>query len=265
MSTTTIPKRVFSLVKAGEGEKLYELCIILKDVQGALAKTTEVLSDANINIKTASLFYLPRQNGVGSWTCFVDVSKATKSIQELREELERLNEVVDVKFKEPKPAPFDVLHFPLLHGDTRAVVIPIGMFWTMWNGLESILSPSGLAAVLYDTGKRVGEYVATRLGEMYNLRDKELIEAVIQANQATGWAIAEVKDLDFRQISGVIILRDCFEAAAWRKKTQKACHWTRGYIAGVMSKACGKPVEAVEAKCSATGDEYCEFNIQARI
>jgi predicted hydrocarbon binding protein/predicted amino acid-binding ACT domain protein len=263
--STPIPRRVFSLVKGKEGEKIYELCIIIKDVQGALAKTTRALSDANINIKTASLFYLPKQNGVGSWTCFVDVSKTEKDIPELKEELQRLDVVLDVRFKEPKPALFEVMHFPLLHGDTRAVVVPIGMFWTMWNGLENILTPSGLAAVLYDTGKKVGEYVAIRLGEMYNLRDTELVEAVIQANQATGWAIAEVKNLDFRQPSGTVILHNCFEAAAWRKKSQKACHWTRGYIAGVMSKAAGKPVEAMEVKCSATGDDCCEFHIKEKI
>jgi predicted hydrocarbon binding protein/predicted amino acid-binding ACT domain protein len=263
--STAIPKRVFSLVKAKEGEKIYELGIILKDVRGALAKTARVLSDANINIKTASLFYLPKQNGVGSWTCFVDVSKAERSIQELKEELQRLDVVLDVRFKEPKPAPFEVMHFPVLHGDTRAVIIPIGMFWAMWNGFESILTPSGLAAVLYDTGKKVGKYIATRLGEIYNLRDTELIKAVIQASQATGWAVTEMKNLDFRRLSGTVILHDCFEAAAWRKKTYKACDWTRGYIAGVMSKVFGKPVEAVEVKCAATGDEYCEFTLQTEI
>lgn len=263
--STTIPKRAFSLVEAKEGEKIYELCIILKDAKGALAKTAKVLSDANINIKTASLFYLPKHSDVGSWTCFVNVSKAERSIHELREELQRLDVVLDVKFKEPKPAPFEIMHFPLLHGDTRAVIIPIGMFWAMWNGFESILTPSGLAAVLYDTGKKVGEYIATRLSEIYNLHNTELVKAVFQASQATGWAIAEVNNLDSEQLSGTVILHDCFEAAAWRKKTQKACNWTRGYIAGVMSKVFGKPVEAVEVKCSATGDEYCEFNIQTKI
>lgn len=57
-------------MKTEEGKKLYELRIILQGEQGALARTTKVLSDANINIKAASLSYLPRKNGVGSWTCF---------------------------------------------------------------------------------------------------------------------------------------------------------------------------------------------------
>lgn len=77
--------------------------------------------------------------------------------------------------------------------------------------------------------------------------------------------MAEVRKLDFKQLSGTVILRDCFEAAAWLKKLQKACHWNRGYIAGVMREVFGKPVEAVEVKCSAAGDEYCEFNIQTKI
>ena len=248
-----------------EDEEIYEVCIILRDERGALAKTAKALSDANINIKTASLFYLPKQNGVGSWTCFVDVSKAKKGIQELGKELKRLDVVLDVKFTKPKPAPFEVMHFPLLHGNTRAVIIPIGVFWALWSGFEKILTPSGLAAVLYDAGKKVGGYVASRFREMYDLHGADLLKAVLDSGQATGWAMAEVRSLDFRQLSGRIILHDCFEAAAWRRKPQKACHWTRGYIAGVVGEVFGKPLEAVEVRCSATGDQYCEFKIQPEI
>lgn len=78
----------------------------------------------------------------------MDTSKAERSIPELKEDLQSLDVVMDVKIKETNPAPFEVMHFQLLHGDTRATVIPIGMFWALWSGFDSILTPSGLSAVL---------------------------------------------------------------------------------------------------------------------
>jgi len=261
----TIPKRVFSLEEVKPGEKIWEICVILKDTRGALAKVTNVLAEANVNIKTSSLFYLPGRSGVGSWTSFIDVSKATQSVPDLEKKLRGFAVVEDVRFEEPKPAPFESLHFPLLHGGTRAVIIPIGMFWAMWSNFEKILAPSGLAAVLYEAGKKVGEYVATRLSELYNVKGTDLALAVNQAGKATGWGMMGVSNLNSQHLTGTIVVKDCFEAAAWRKKHEKACNWTRGYIAGVMTKVFGRPVEAVEVKCSATGDEYCQFEVRTKI
>jgi len=262
---TNVPKRVFSIEEVQPGEKIWEICIILRDTKGALAKVANVLAEANVNIKTSSLFYLPGRSGVGSWTSFIDISKATRSISELEKKLRSFEVVEDVRFEEPKPAPFESVHFPLLHGGTRAVIIPIGIFWSMWSNFEKILAPSGLAVVLYDAGKKVGEYVATRLSELYNVKSIDLALAANQAGKATGWGIMEVSNLNSQHLTGTIVVRDCFEAAAWRQKHEKACNWTRGYIAGVMTKVFGRPVEAVEVKCSAAGDEYCQFEIRTKI
>jgi len=260
-----IPKRVFTLEEAKHGEKLYEVRIILRDVPGALAKAAKVLADANVNIKTGSVFYVTGHPELGFWASFLDVSKATRSVHELEEELRRLDVVTDVTFEEPKPAPFETLHFPLLHGKTRAVIMPLGTVWALWDGLEKILLPSGLAAVHYDAGKRSGEHTATRLKEMYGLESTDLILALTQALKATGWGIAEARDIDFKELSGTIIIKECFEAVAWRKKSYRVCHWTRGFIAGAASVVFGKSVEAVEVRCLATGDEQCEFKIQTKI
>lgn len=244
------------------GEKLYELCVILKDIPGASAKVTKVLAEANVNIRSESVFRLPNQEELGSWTAFIDVSKSTQSLSEVEAKLRKLDMVVDVKFKEPKPAPFEMFHFPLLHGKTRAVIMPIGTFWALIDQLERILKPSGLAAVHYETGKKVGIHTATRLKERCGLEGTDLILAFTQALMATGWGIAEVRDLDFNLPSATIIIKESFEAVAWRRKPDKVCHWTRGFVSGFMNIALSKHVDVVEAKCLATGDEYCEFKIQ---
>jgi len=260
-----IPKKLFTLDEVKPGEKCVQICVVLKDFPGALAKTAGFLADANVNVKTGSTFFLPEEYpNAGIWSSFVDFSKAAKSPEEVLEELKRLDVVLDARLEEPKPTPFESIHFPVLHATTRALVLPIGTFWALWDGFERILRPSGLAAVLYDAGKRVGERAAKRLREMFKVEGKELIQALAQTGKATGWGITEIKSINMKAHTSTIIVKDCFEAAAWRKKPYSVCHWTRGYLAGYMSTVFGKTVEATETKCMAKGDSHCEFEIRRK-
>lgn len=259
---TLIPKKVFSMELVGSNEKLYEVCISLKDVPEALAKASKVLADADANIKTGSIFEIPDYPGIRFWSTFVEISKATKGIKGLVEKLQKLDVVEDVRFVEPKPAPFEVLHFPTLYVTTRALVWPIGNFWALWDAIEEILKPSGAAVLHYNTGKRVGERVAKTLKKIFGVEETDLILAVIQAVQTTGWGLVEFRELDLKRHRATVIIKECFEALAWRKKPYKNCHWTRGYIAGVANVIFGIPMKAEEVKCLATGDEYCEFRVE---
>lgn len=104
----------------------------------------------------------------------MNVSKATKNGKEIEEELRKTGIVLDMFIKEPKPTPFESIHFSTLHGTTRAVVISIGMFWALWDGFERILQHSGLAVVLCSAGKEVGKHAATRLKEMFSIEGKDI-------------------------------------------------------------------------------------------
>ena len=56
-----IPKKVFTLDEVKPGEKCVQICLVLKDVPGALAKAARFLADAGVNIKTGSTFFLPEE------------------------------------------------------------------------------------------------------------------------------------------------------------------------------------------------------------
>jgi predicted hydrocarbon binding protein len=258
----SIPKRVFTVEEVKTGEKLYEVSILLKDVKGAVAQVAKQLADSDINLKTGSLFYVPGTQEKGCWTTFIDVSKCTKSLMELERDLRMLDAVLDVKFLEPKPAPYEVRHFPVLHGDERAIIMPIELFGEMMDAVERILSPSGFAAVFYDVGKKTGEFIIKKLKDRYKLQSAELVEALGQAVKALGFGVPEVKYVDFQKLSGTIIVRDCMEALARKKKHYKVCHWSRGFVAGAFSYIFGRPVDVTENKCLASEDEYCEFQIK---
>jgi predicted hydrocarbon binding protein len=259
------PKRTFSMEEVKPGERLYEVRIVLRDVQGAISKAAQVLADANVTIKTGTVFYILGKPELGTWASFIDISKATLDIQDLEKKLQGLDEVADVRFEEPKPAPFEVMHFPVLHGNSRAIIVGRDTFAALWDGFEGILTPSGLEAVLYNVGKRIGTHTAMGLKNTYDLENKDLMSAIVQAAKALGWGIVEFQNIDFQSLTGTIIVKESFEALAREKKPYKMCHGARGYFAGCMSVVFGKPVEAVEVKCLATDAEYCEFRIRSKI
>jgi predicted hydrocarbon binding protein len=262
---TVIPKRLFSLEEVMPGEKLYEVCVLLKDKPGALAKAAQALADVGVNIKAESSFYVPNYEGACFWTAFLDVSKTTLNIDALKENLLGLDVIEDARIEEPNPAPFEVMHFPTLHANTRAVIMPIGSYWALMSRLEKILTPSGMTALHYDAGKNVGEHMAMQLKRIYRLDTEELIKAFGQAEKAIGWGVMEFQHIDFKQCSGTVVVRDGFEAEAWGKKNYMVCDVTRGVIAGFMSVVFGKPVEVKETKCQANGSDYCEFVIQSEL
>lgn len=262
---TVIPKRLFSLEETMPGEKLYEVCVLLKDKPGALAKAAQTLADAGVNIKAESSFYVPNYEGVCFWTAFLDVSKTALNVNSLKETLLDLDVIEDARIEEPSPVPFEVVHFPTMHANTRAIIMPIGSYWALMSRLEKILTPSGMTALHYDAGKNVGEHMATRLREIYHLDVDGLIKAFGQAEKAIGWGIFEFRDIDLKNRTGTVVVRDSFEAEALGKKNYPVCDVTRGVIAGFMSEVLGKCVEVKETKCLANGSDHCEFVMQSEL
>ena len=45
------------------------------------------------------------------------------------------------------------------------------------------------------------------------------------------------------------------------KATESACWWILGFHKGVLESYLNKKISAVETKCFAKGDPYCEFEV----
>lgn len=256
----TVPKRAFTFINVEKGEEIYEVCIKLKDVCGAVYKTAKVLSDANINIRTSSLFLTEDNADAGYWTSFVDASKAKNSIAEVEAKLRKLDVVEDVVIAKPQPLAYDIIHFPITHGSSPAIIMPIELFGSLFEEIERILTPSGFAAVFYNAGKKSGTFIAELLTNRNRLNKEQLKLAVIQATRAIGWG--RIVDFNIKGETARVKIEKCFEALLRGRKKEKVCHWTRGFIAGFLSATEGKPMETVELKCLANGDETCEFEVK---
>jgi predicted hydrocarbon binding protein len=259
-----VPKRIFTFFNMRPGEEIYEVCITLKDVHGAVAETARIFSNAHVNIRNSILFDAAERSGTGYWTSFVDLSKAVMDIRQIEEELRGLNVVQDVKILKPKPLTYDVIHFPIIHGESVAAVMPVELFGSLFDEIEKILTPSGFAAVFYNAGKKTGAFITGLLAKRYGLKEESLISALTQATKAIGWGQIEEFNINKKELFAKVKVRMCFESLLRGRKQETACHWTRGFIAGFLGEVFGKPVEAVELKCAATGDGMCEFEVKPR-
>jgi hypothetical protein len=260
-----VPKRVFTLLNVKPSEKIYEICITLKDVHGAVSEAAKVFSNAHVNLRNSILFDAVEKSDTGYWTSFVDLSKSVMGIRQIEEELRELDVVQDVKIVKPGPLAYDVIHFPIMHGDSVATVMPIELFGSLFDEIERILTPSGFAAVFYNAGKKSGAFITGLLAKRYSLKEKSLVLALTQAAKAIGWGQIEDFDMNKKELIAKIKVRMCFEALLRGPKHERVCHWTRGFIAGFLSEVFGKSVDAVELKCAAVGDEICEFEVKPRI
>jgi predicted hydrocarbon binding protein len=242
-------------------DEMYEICITLKDIHGAVSETARVLSDAHVNLRTSILFDAVERKDVGYWTSFIDLSKAAMNIKEIEEKLRKLDVVQDVEIVKPQPLPYDVIHFPVMHGESVATIMPVELFGSLFDEIEKILTSSGFTAVFYNAGKKTGAFITRLTAQRYELKDESLIPAISQATKAIGWG--QIEDLNINEKGiGKVKVRMCFEAVIRGFRKEKVCHWTRGFLAGFLGAVKGKSLEAVELKCIANGDDICEFEVK---
>lgn len=260
-----IPKAAFTFIETKPQERIYELCISLRDVCGAVATTTKVLSDAKVDIRTSTLFKPSKTLKTGYWTSFIDVSNSTKSVKQLQHALQNLDIVEQVRIVKPEPLAFDIIHFPILHGDSPAMIMPVELFRSLFEEVENILQPSGFAAVFYNAGKEGGQQIATLLQQKYNLENEQLINALVQLTKAIGWGQIDEIKIDMNRPYGIIKIRRCFESILQKRNKERGCHWTRGFLAGYLSQATKESLEAAELDCAKKQDEYCTFEVKPRM
>jgi predicted hydrocarbon binding protein len=265
MMEAIIPKRVFAFVDTKPDENVYEICIALNDVLGAVFEAAKVFSDAHVNIRTSMLFEDAERGNMDYWTSFVDLAASRKSIGKLEEELRNLDVVQDVKIVKPQPLNYDVLHFPIKYRGSTAMIMPVELFGSLYEEIEKILTPSGFAAVFYDGGKKSGVFISQLIGKRYGLKGEDFIKALVQSTQALGWGLVVDLKLDLHRPFCRVRVKGCFEAILRGPRKEAACHWTRGFAAGFLSTIVGETLEAIEVNCAAKGDEFCEFEVCSKI
>ncbi len=114
-----------------------------------------------------------------------------------------------------------------------------------------ILSNKKGADVLYQAGLKYGRFLAVKkkvrsMGEIFDILREEINEDITM--------IPEDGKIN-------IIFRETPSSRGLGDIGMRVCHFEAGMIAGIFSQVLGRKVGAVEKKCIANGDKYCEFAV----
>lgn len=110
-------------------------------------------------------------------------------------------------------------------------------------------------------GRRAGEYFARHFLDMNQPMD-QFIGQLQQKMQEFRIGVLRVEDVD--EASGKIILTVSEDAdcSGLPVLGETVCNYDEGFIAGVLSLYSGKPYQAIEIDCWATGDRVCRFRAE---
>ena len=145
---------------------------------------------------------------------------------------------------------------------TAYFLMPDKSLKSLKEELEIIMGEDNTANFLYRLGYRCGESAANDTAvdsQDFNTIEKfkeELPEHWIHI----GLSSIELTKGDLEDF--YVSLHDTMEAKIVRPTKNPSCHFTRGFLEGVITILFGKKYRASEKKCIAVGDEECEFHVR---
>ena len=126
--------------------------------------------------------------------------------------------------------------------------------------LEAVVGRNLAESVLYRYGFNCGESMSRRLNlSPRAIEDVPHVLSEIWSELGFGRISVGVED------DGIAVyIREGIEGTALGIKGTASCHFTRGYLAGVVSSIVGTRMNTIEDECMAKGDEFCRMQIASR-
>lgn len=138
------------------------------------------------------------------------------------------------------------------------VALPVDLFTAM----REMLSEYGLdekAEEFFErVGVRCGRAVVRHTGFTWD-DDDQLADALVGLWAEVGIGRLRAKDVSDGGVAAEV--NDTLESSALGGVGVPSCHFTRGYIAGVVSELSGREHMAVEDQCVCEGHRSCVFTV----
>ncbi|WP_242837269.1 sigma 54-interacting transcriptional regulator [Alkaliphilus transvaalensis] len=100
---------------------------------------------------------------------------------------------------------------------------------------------------------------AKNFGKRLNITDYEMLR-----EKMAELGIGQVRIILISNDKIIIQLYECFTCGEMEYIGDPICYFEGGILAGAISNICGQNMDAVESKCNALGDDYCEFELTPR-
>ncbi len=210
----------------------------------------------------------------------LDVAELPKDVQN------KLVEVREAFYKvAPKVTPIQPdKEGRIAYHSRRLVLLNSRVFVNVADALEKYMGPAMRKKIIYEFGEKAGLDIARMFGnisktdimkmviktcfdmatleKLKGTSPEEQVSKVLGYGKYAGW-IGDAFITHFDSNTGKMraLIRNTFESNYYksRKVKEPSCHFIAGVAAGLVQGFTDEKVRVEEVKCSALGDEYCEF------
>lgn len=247
------------------GRRLVELVIETREAIGVIASITSILSENNINVLYLTCYVVDAVKG--RFICFIDVTESKITLNDLKEIIEKQPYTISVDvWASPIPGIiYDKLCFPTsVHGE-ESLIMRYSTFSSIIDGLRRYAGKTATIIFYhlgYYSGEEFSNYVREKLKPL-NISIASLAKIAFDLIRSLGDYDPELVNLDVENGRAIVHVHNSFEANPFRGVFKEpSCQFVRGNISGLLSGLIGRKLVAVERKCIASGDPYCEFYVE---
>jgi|GEM_PF-394028 len=196
---------------------------------------------------------------------FADMTKRLEALSDIVRELKAMEYVKQVIISAPLFNGFalETNLFPLTLLGERVIILRRTLYEAFLKELRSILG-SGYASLMYYTGLEMGRKAFRYHYEIAGRDLKNTIAISEAIFRIVGYGIMKILELDLSIGRARIRVHHCFECEIFKNSGKPSSHLIRGMIAGWFSELLRRRVKAIETRCIAKGDKYCEFLVMGR-
>lgn len=143
-------------------------------------------------------------------------------------------------------------------GNTTNVAVYRLMQYTLRDVIIKQYDPHVASKILYDAGKSAGfNYCKNVLNTSLELN--EFVAELQESLKNYGIGILRVEKIDLENNKFVLTVEEDLDCSGLPLMNETVCDYDEGFIAGILEAYTGKPFEAKEIDCWATGDRVCRF------
>jgi len=231
---------------------------------GVTEEVSKVLTRNNVNI-LSGIQDAP-VNRDATWSFFADVTDAALPLDKVADELMRLPDVRDVKFRLNGIIGFivDAFHFPTLMNERQMMMMSAASVKEIFGHIREILGGGRAADVLiHQMGIANGYGISEGIQSMFGKRpSREMVEEFFHLIRGAGWGVETLEEFDYEASTARVRVANCAECAFYGHSSNPQSQFVRGTYSGVFQRLFEKPVTAKEVSCIAKGDAYCEFEVK---
>ncbi len=231
---------------------------------GILEQITKAFSSRGIPIIHLAVSFNPK--GKSHAVVFIDLSGRDVNVAfNLLTILRRLSYVKDVRIITPLFDGFtiDSDFFPFMVGGERAIIFYKRNYLALSKVLREKIG-TGYDMILYLAGYEIGRLAYEAHKKIAGRNPEKLIKTAQTLFQHAGSGIMKVEYYDLDKCEATVKIYDGFECELFKGSNKPESHLVRGMMAGWFGSFFNKEVIAIETKCIARGDPYCQFKIKPK-